>query len=273
MHIGVTLRNMGPQSSTELLLHGMQAAEARDFESIWITDHIAIPPDDAEGSGGRYLDPLVTLAWLAQASTRIRLGTGVLILPYRPALPTAKQVATLAELSGDRLLLGVGIGWMDAEFRALGVPRRERGRLSDAALRDLHAWFGAEPAQANGQAFLFRPHPPRPPILVGGAGPHAWRRALTLGDAWLPMARSPERLAHELQGYRAMAAEQGKPSHAVTAMAALPLGDRAAAAAQLVEYAALGVERFVCALRYDDADGYVAQLDALQATRELLPAA
>ena len=120
MQIGVTLRNMGTQSSAELVLAAAQAAEAAGMESLWITDHIAIPPDDAEGSGGRYLDPLVTLAVIAGATRRIHLGTGVLILPYRPPLPTAKQVATLQELSAGRLLLGVGIGWMDPEFRALG---------------------------------------------------------------------------------------------------------------------------------------------------------
>ena len=127
MEIGVTLRNMGPQSTVDTMVAGAQAAEALGFESIWITDHIAIPPDDAEGSGGRYLDPLVSLAFLAGETSSIRLGTGVLILPYRPALPTVKQIATLQELSRERLLLGVGIGWMDAEFRALDVERRRRG--------------------------------------------------------------------------------------------------------------------------------------------------
>ena len=267
MQIGVTLRNMGEQSVADVLLRGVGEAEQREFESIWITDHIAIPPDDAEGSGGRYLDPLVTLAWLAQASRRIRLGTGVLILPYRPALPTAKQIATLAELSGSRLILGVGIGWMDAEFRALGVPRSQRGRISDEILRDLHRWFGPEPTSANGQDFLFRPHPPRPPILVGGHGPHAWRRALELGDGWLPMARDPQRLGADLERYRELGAELGKPQHGVTVMAGLDLGDVGAAAARLSEYAALGVERLVCAMRYADADEYVRQLDALAQVR------
>ena len=127
MKIGVTLRNMGPQSAPEIMIAGARAAEAIGFDSIWITDHIAIPPDDAEGSGGRYLDTLTTLAWLAGATETIGLGSGVLILPYRPALPTAKQVATVQEVSGGRLLLGVGIGWMDPEFNALGVDRHQRG--------------------------------------------------------------------------------------------------------------------------------------------------
>ena len=80
MEIGVTLRNMGPQSTVDTMVSGAKAAEGLGFESIWITDHIAIPPDDAEGSGGRYLDPLVTLAFLAGETSSIKLGTGVLIL-------------------------------------------------------------------------------------------------------------------------------------------------------------------------------------------------
>ena len=267
MKIGVTLRNMGEQSTPDIMLAGAVAAEARGFESLWITDHIAIPPDDAEGSNGRYLDPLISLSWLAQATERLLLGTGVLILPYRPALPTAKQIATLAELSGDRLLLGVGIGWMDAEFRALGVPRNQRGRISDELLATWRAWFDKEPASANGQDFLFRPRPKRPPILVGGHGEHAWRRALRYGDAWLPMARDPQQLGAALPGYAALAESMGRTA-SVTAFASVATADPAAGAATLADYAALGLTRIVCGLRYADADDYLRQLDALVAVRE-----
>ena len=90
LKVGVTLRNMGVQSSAELMSAGAEAAEALEFESIWITDHIAIPPDDAEGSGGRYTDTLTTLAWLGGQTRRINLGSGVLILPYRPPLADGK---------------------------------------------------------------------------------------------------------------------------------------------------------------------------------------
>ncbi len=138
MEIGVTVRNMGPQSSTRTLSECARAAEELGFESLWITDHIAIPPDDAEGSGGRYLDPLATLAFLGGMTSRIKLGTGVIILPYRAPLPTAKQVATIQELTDARLLLGVGIGWMDAEFKALGVDRRTESTVGDLGLPSDH---------------------------------------------------------------------------------------------------------------------------------------
>src|SRR5438552_4093706 len=103
MRLGVVLRNMGPQSTRETLVAAARAADALPaIADLWVVDHIAIPPDDAEGSDGRYLDPLATLAYLAGVTTRVGLGTAVLVLPYRPALPTAKWIATVQELSGGR---------------------------------------------------------------------------------------------------------------------------------------------------------------------------
>ena len=151
MHLGVTLRNMGDQSTPETLAACAALTEEAGLESAWVVDHIAIPPDDAEGSGGRYLDPLVTLAWLAGATTRIRLGVGVLILPYRSALPTAKQIASLQELSGERLILGVGVGWMEAEFKALGVDRSQRGKITDEALDLLNRCFAGDGGSCPGR--------------------------------------------------------------------------------------------------------------------------
>jgi len=265
MKIGVTLRNMGPQSSPEVLLEGAQVAEAAGVESLWITDHIAIPPDDAEGSNGRYLDPLVTLGVLAGATNKIGLGTGVLILPYRPPLPTAKQVATLQELSSDRLLLGVGIGWMDPEFKALGRDRHQRGRDADEVLDFLGRCFDADVVVANDQPFLFRPRPKRPPIYVGGRAPHALQRAVRYGDGWLPMGGDPESLAGDLTLYDQIAAEQGRSRGRTTVMRSLPLTDPAETRNLLARYAELGVERLVCAVRYDTIDEYRSEIERLSA--------
>ncbi|MGE0621713.1 MAG: TIGR03619 family F420-dependent LLM class oxidoreductase [Pseudomonadales bacterium] len=265
MEIGVTLRNMGPQSDAATLRAGAQRAEALGFESVWITDHIAIPPDDAEGSGGRYTDPLTTLAWLGGVTERIRLGVGVLILPYRAALPTAKAVATVAELTGNRLLLGVAVGWMDAEFRAVGVDRHQRGRLTDEVLTFLAECFANDVVTSNGQPFLFKPRPPQPPIYIGGGAPHALRRALRFGHGWLPMARDPETLAGHLEQFRSLAREAGTTPGPVTVMTGLPLGTPDEARAQMDAYRALGVERLVCALRYRDLEEYGQRLETLAA--------
>jgi probable F420-dependent oxidoreductase len=256
MKLGMYLRNMGPQSTRDTLLACARRADDAGIDELWVADHIAIPPDDAEGSGGRYLDPLATLAFLAAATTRIGLGTGVLVLPYRPALPTAKWVATIQELSGGRLLLGVGAGWMDAEFRAVGVPKEQRGRVTDATLTFLHACFAQDEVTANGQPLLFRPRPPRPPIFVGGAPPHALRRTLRFGDGWMPMGADPEQLRAPIAELRASAAEGGKPAPEVVVLTSLPLDDPPRAIERVRDFAAVGATRVVHAWRYPDAAAF-----------------
>lgn len=288
MLIGVTVRNMGPQSMPQTVASCAALAEAADLESLWITDHIAIPPDDAQGSGGRYLDPLITLAWIAGATERIKLGTGVLVLPYRSALPTAKQIATLQELAGERLLLGVGIGWMDAEFRALGLNRHRRGKTSDEVLEFLNRCFAANAAhedvgeaaedvgkaedggkaaedvvEANGQPFLFKPRPAKPPIYIGGRAPHALERATRYGDGWLPMGLTPERLAVEIETYRELTEAAGKPPGLVTLMRGLPLDDAAQSGDLLAQYEEIGVERLVCGMGYDTVEEFSANIEKL----------
>ncbi len=252
-----------------MLLDCARAADEAGLDSLWVTDHIAIPPDDAEGSGGRYLDPLATLAFLAGATDRIGLGTGVLILPYRPPLPTAKWVATVQELSAGRLLLGVGVGWMEAEFRAVGAAKRRRGADSDATLAFLRRCFDGDPdadedvVEANGQRFLFRPRPARPPIYVGGAPPHAFERALRYGDGWMPMGANPAKLRPQIETLHRLARERNLPEPEVVSFGALPLDDPSRAADRLDELAGIGVTRFVQGVRYDDAATYRRCVEAL----------
>lgn len=263
MKIGVTLRNMGPQSAPATMRAGALRAEALGFESVWITDHIAIPPDDAEGSGGRYTDPLSTLAWLGGITERIKLGVGVLVLPYRRPLPTAKAVATVQELTGNRLLLGVAVGWMDAEFRAVGVDRHQRGKLTDDVLQLFADCFSNDVVTRNGQPFLFKPRPQAPSIYIGGGVPQALRRALRFGHGWLPMARDPATLAVDLEQFRTLAREAGATPGPVTVMAGVPV-DKGDEARELIDaYRALGVERLVCALRYRDLGEYEQRLEQL----------
>ena len=263
MKIGITLRNMGPQSRPETLVPCAEAADAAGLESLWITDHLAIPPDQAEGSGGRYTDPLTTLAYLAGRTERIGLGTGVLVLPYRRPLPTAKAVATVQELSGGRLLLGVGVGWMEPEFRALGVARSRRGRDTDAALDLLHRCFEADEVVAEGQTFRFDPRPPRPPIYVGGTGEHALRRTVLRGDGWLPMTADPTKLAPAAERLRTLAGEAGRAVPEIVALGRLALDEPARARDAQAALAELGVVRIIQSVRYDDLAGYRHAVDRL----------
>jgi probable F420-dependent oxidoreductase len=263
MKLGLYLRNMGPQSTADTILACTRAAEAAGVDDLWVADHIAIPPDDAAGSNGRYLDPLATLAFLAAATSRIGLGTGVLVLPYRPPLATAKWVATVQELSGGRLRLGVGAGWMEAEFRALGVDPRRRGALTDATLRFLRTCFAGDEVEANGQRFLFRPRPASPPIFVGGGAPHALRRAVRWGDGWMPTGGDPERLAPVIEDLRAMAAGAGRPVPEVVVLTTLTLGDPPRAAAEARALHDVGATRIAHAWRYPDATAFARAAEAL----------
>lgn len=270
MKLGAVLRSMGPQSTRETLLACARAAEAAGLDELWVVDHVAIPPDDAEGSDGRYLDPLATLAFLAGATQRIGLGTGVLILPYRPPLPTAKWVATLQELSQGRLLLGVGVGWMRAEFRALGVDRAQRGRITDATLEFLNRCFASDEVEANGQRFLFRPRPARPPILVGGTAPHALERAAALGDGWMPMGGSPDAVAPQVERLRELFAARGRAAPQVAVMTGLPLDDASRAADLARAWRAAGATRLAHASRYADAAQFARDAELLARVADAL---
>jgi probable F420-dependent oxidoreductase len=263
MEIGIGVRNMGEQSTPDTISRIVTAAEQAGFDAAWVTDHIAIPPDDAEGSGGRYLDPLTTLAFVAGQTKTIKLGVGVLILPYRSALPTAKQIATVQELSGGRLLLGCGVGWMQAEFNALGISRRDRGRLTDETLDFFHRCFADDVVEVNRQAFLFRPRPPRPPFLIGGSAPHAIDRALAFGDGWMPMGPL-DRFEPVLADYRHRAEALGKPTPTIVAFTSLDPSDVARARDTLDQYQAAGVSQLVISQRYSDCDECLANIDGLQ---------
>jgi len=252
--LGLSLRTMGPQSTRETLAECARAAEDAGLDEIFVPDHIAIPPDDAEGSGGRYLDPLTALAWLAAKTERIGLGTAVLILPYRPVLPTAKAIATVQELSGNRLgALGVGVGWMIPEFRALGVSPKSRARDTDRLLEFLVTAFAEDVVEQHGQKFLFLPRPPRPAILIGGAAPHALARAARFGDGWMPIGAKPAELAGHVQALRERFAAAGKPSPELAILTRLPLHEPNRAAELARAYADLGATRLVHSDRYKDA--------------------
>jgi probable F420-dependent oxidoreductase len=270
MKVGLQLRNFGPESGRGLIAEAARAAEAAGIDDLWVADHLALAPEESEGSDGRYLEPLATLAFLAGITERVGLGVGVLIVPYRPALLSAKWIATVQELSAGRLILGVGVGWMDKEFRALGVDPRRRGALTDGALAFLHACFAADEVEANGQRFLFRPRPPRPPIIVGGAPPHAIRRAVRFGDGWMPTAMHADVLESGIASLREGMAAAGKLAPEVVLLQTLPVLDDERLAARFAELAGLGITRVVHPWRYQDAEEVGRVAARLVAARDAL---
>ena len=168
-------------------------------------------PVDSHVPADHQLDPLVSLAWLAAHTRRIALGTSVLVLPYRGAAATAKALSTIDWLSGGRLVVGVGAGWLRSEFDALGVPFDDRGPRTDAAigaLRELSAGHGeltSLPAGARERRGVI-------PILVGGSSRAALERAARLGDGWHPLNLSAAALAELVPRYREACAAHGRPA-------------------------------------------------------------
>jgi probable F420-dependent oxidoreductase len=258
MKYGIAIRNMGPQSSRAAIRACASVAEQAGFDAIFVSDHLCIPPDQTEGSGGRYLDVLTTLAWLAGATERIRLGVSVLVLPYRPAVLTAKQIATIQELSDGRMILGIGVGWMKPEFEALGVDMKKRGLLTTETLRVFrHLFDVSEPAPFTGElvnfpAFVFEPRASRPPIWIGGGGPNAIKRVLEFGDGWHPMQRAAE-LKPLVEDLRSKMRAAGRPDPEIIVRRGMKLDDISAAHARLDAEAEAGATYFILDLgRYAD---------------------
>ena len=130
MRLGVNVPNFGPGTNPDVLRRWALTVEGLGFDLLMVSDHIAVTPDVAEQYPAPFYEPFTTLSWLAGLTRGIRLGTTVLIVPYRHPLLIARMAANLNDLSGGRLVLGVGVGWAREEFGALGVPFRDRGRLT-----------------------------------------------------------------------------------------------------------------------------------------------
>ncbi|WP_329430714.1 LLM class flavin-dependent oxidoreductase [Streptosporangium sp. NBC_01495] len=201
MRIGVNVPNFGPGTDPGALRGWAQTVEGLGFHLLMVSDHVVITPDVAEQYPAPFYEPFTTLSWLAGVTGEIRLGTTVLIVPYRHPLLVARMAANLDRLSGGRLVLGVGVGWARQEFEALGVPFERRGALTDDHLRVMRAaWEDDEDYRAG-----------RIPIWVGGNSDAGLRRAVRLGEAWHPLRLTPGRMREALGRLRVIADEEGRP--------------------------------------------------------------
>jgi probable F420-dependent oxidoreductase len=199
MKIGICLPHYGRPIEPARLQQLAARAEENGLDSIWVTDHVIVPRDASLIYRDDMLDPLAVLPWLAAVTERIALGTSVVVLPYRSPLPVAKLLASVDVLSGGRLIVGAAVGWLEAEFDALGVPFRERARRTDEALELFRAvWIQEYPeietARHRLAGLKASPMPlqkPRPTILVGGGSDAAFRRVARLGDGWHASSVNP----------------------------------------------------------------------------------
>jgi probable F420-dependent oxidoreductase len=287
--IGCTLPTQGAAADPGALGALAQAAEDLGFDSVWLSDHLVVPERIASAypytPDGRfptpahlpYLEPLMGLAYIAGRTQRVRLGTHVLVLPYRHPLLTAKMVATLDNLSGGRVDLGIGVGWMREEFEALGQPTYDRrGAATDEQLRILEAVWTKDITGFEGEFYPFEPlgahpHPvqrPHPPIWVGGHTRPALRRTARFADGWLPIGARPpadlppEELARDLAFIRREARNAGRDPEAIrvyfsthVALQAAPpdqprpfTGPPETIVADLQRYLEVGVDGFVVGL-------------------------
>jgi len=206
-----------PESITAIA----QAGEEMGFTHAYVSDHIVVPtsfdsiyPYTADGSapfGTSFLEQLTTISYLAAATTRVRLVTSVMVVPYRAPMHTAKVLSSIDVLSGGRLVVGVGVGWMKEEFEAVGAPPfAERGRVTNEYLRAFRELWTADAPSFSGDHvsfsdIAFEPKPVQKPlpIWIGGESAPAIRRAATLGDGWYPISYSPANPLHTLDALKA----------------------------------------------------------------------
>jgi probable F420-dependent oxidoreductase len=231
MHFGLSLPHFRRVASPEAIRRLAQRAEDLGYEGIWVSDHIVIPHAAVERFGSMFYEPLTVLAFAAACTSRVRLGTTVLILPYRNPIVTAKVLATLDVLSGGRVTAGMAVGWTEDEFRALGVSFQERGALSDeyiAAFKVL--WRQDKPAflgqYVRFENIAFEPKPvqkPHIPIWIGGNSKRAIRRAVALGDCWHPTRPLVDDVKAGLAYLREVCAQRGRDPRSLMIAVRQPL--------------------------------------------------
>jgi len=182
------------------------AADELGYDFLTCAEHVVVPAADAPTRGDTYWDPVATLGFLAAHTSRIRLATSVVVLGYHHPLQLAKQYGTLDRLSGGRVVLGVGVGSLEAEFTLLGASFEDRGARGDDAMRALRAALGRREPSYDGPYYRFSGMSVNPwaqqaqlPMWVGGRTRRSLRRAVELGEGWMPFGLAPDALRTMLQ--------------------------------------------------------------------------
>jgi len=290
MRYGVAIPQSNQFATPDAIRTIARAVEDLGFDSLWVSDHIIVQ------SGSTYIpemmdEPLATLAFIAAETSHVTLGTSVLIVPYRDPVFTAKFLSTVDYLSNGRLVVGVGAGWLEPEFQALGVPFNERGPRTDEYLRVFrNLWetetssFAGRWKQYSDMRMFPKAAPSRRgtiPIWVGGNGKASIRRAGELGDGWHPINLAPAEFATLTADYRAQCAHFGKEPGPICLRhmpggrtrpggGEWPLsGDAAQQAADLRAYAAAGLDEFMLSLPARSMDDLVGALRRFM--REVTP--
>jgi probable F420-dependent oxidoreductase len=289
MQIGINIANHRDLLSKQYIHATARMAEDLGFDSVWIPDHIIVPSAVEERYGPVYYDAIAVLAYLAGVTSRVWLGTTVLVLPYRNPVVLAKQIASIDQLSDGRLIFGVGVGWAEAEFQVLNVPFAERGRRTDEALRLMQTLWTQEAPAFNGtyQAFsdiLFHPRPRQSPvpIWIGGNSRAAMRRTVEFASGWHPIDTAPARLQDDLQTLQTWCQHSGRTPPALCPRFTVRLQAQAAERQRrfmegsppqliddLLRLKALGASHVVLSTQTNDMTQFRWEIDTL--AREVVP--
>jgi probable F420-dependent oxidoreductase len=307
VEFGFSLPGRGPLASPDQILRLATRADALRYSSVFVTDHVVLPASMARstypyaasgrlpgGADQDYLDPLALLGWLAHATKKIKLGTSVLVVPYRNPLVTAKMLATIDRLSNGRLLLGMGVGWLREEFEAVAAPPfEERGQVTDEYIALMRKTWTTDPVSFEGRYYRVKdvhalPKPAQRggiPIWIGGHTDAAVKRAATVGDGWHPLALRPpglllpDEFATKVALFRRSAQGAGRKPESLTISLRVgmevrsprqkaPAGDRSlfqGTAAEVLgdirRYAEMGVTHFVFDPVVPDLKAVLANMD------------
>jgi probable F420-dependent oxidoreductase len=250
MQVGVHLPHIGRKAGPEAIRRAAIQAEELGFSDVWSSEHIIIPQGAPYPPSAIFYDPVLTLTWAAAFTKRVGLGTSVLVLPMRHPLPLAKELATLQNLSDGRLILGAGVGWLEAEFAALGVPFRERGRRMDEGIAMMRAVWSQDPVSfparhipAVIEEMRMLPQPMKPiPIWIGGSSEPALARATRLADGWHGSRLSPDAAAPIVRRLRE---QRPEPQFTISLRYGWDGKDDGALRSRIEEYRAVEVEHIL----------------------------
>ena len=290
MRIGFSLLNNWGIEDAQALVGLASRAEELGFDSVWVHDHVFNVGHVFDRIGGKpYYEPLTLLSFVAARTRRVRLGTSVLVLPYHNPIRLAKTAATLDVLSGGRLILGVGVGLIEKEIRAMGSPFAERGAFTDEAIAVMRALWTEDEPSFDGKyhrfaGMKFSPKPlqkPSIPVVIGGVSRAAIRRAARLGDGWQPLGLSPEALGQGIALLRTEAQACGRDVSTIPVSIAMSLGvstprryalgkDPAEVVNNAKAYASLGVQTLVISANTGDPTEARSALEMIE--REVLTA-
>ena len=257
MKFGLHSINVNSCAHPEAASRFGRAAEAAGFDSLWVADHVVLPDPPVAGRpmapDMRLLDPIVALTFLAAHTSRIRLATGVIILPQRQAVVLAKQLASLDVLSNGRVIFGLGVGWCEPEMKATGAPFKERGRVGDDYLAAMRAlWTQKQPVHRGpyvsfeGVQAMPRPVQASIPVVVGGRTVPAYRRAVTKGNGWYGFGLDVPETEKSVIALTEAAKTSSRPSDlGALEISITPPGFDVPDKAVLQAYAAAGVDRLI----------------------------